>query len=280
MGLKSDAVGLTVETPPWHLSARRALAFASAIAPDEGGLFADDSEAFGVLPMAIVTPEWRAALQLRAGSELGLTEAEQLRAVHAGQDTRFHAPLRVGASLVTRATVSGARATPSGALLQIHYETRDAETGSLFADTVSHSIYRGVDIDGVATLAAGAKDEPDLPPDQSRELSLADGFAHLYSEAADIWNPIHTERRVAIAAGLPGCIVHGTALWALAGFALAKAQGVSPLRIARLSCRFTGIVLAGADIVVRFGANKGRASFGVYSAGAACLTRGVVEFCD
>lgn len=279
MGLKCNAIGLSVETAPWELSARRALAFAAAIAPDEPSMFADDSEAFNVLPMAIVTPEWRAALQLRTCSELGLTEAEQLRAVHAGQDTRFHAPMRAGASLITRATVSALRSTPAGALLQVQYVTRAAATGEIIAETLSHSIYRGVGADGDASIAGSAPDEaPQLPPEQSCTLPLPHGFAHLYSEAADIWNPIHTERRIAIAAGLPACIVHGTALWALAGFVVAKARGAAPARIARLSCRFANIVPAGASVMVRFGADRNRASFCVESAGAACLTRGVVEF--
>ena len=40
--------------------------------------------------------------------------------------------------------------------------------------------------------------------------------AHVYTEGARIWNPIHTDAAVAARAGLPGIILHGTATLALA----------------------------------------------------------------
>ena len=35
--------------------------------------------------------------------------------------------------------------------------------------------------------------------------------AHVYTECARIWNPVHTDTAVADRAGLPGLILHGTA---------------------------------------------------------------------
>ena len=78
---------------------------------------------------------------------------------------------------------------------------------------------------------------------------------HVYTECADIWNPIHTERKVALAAGLPDIILHGTATWALAVREIVSKQlGSDPARLARFSGRCTGMVIPGNDIIVRHAA--------------------------
>ena len=48
------------------------------------------------------------------------------------------------------------------------------------------------------------------------EIPIPAGAAHVYTECAHIWNPVHTDRAVALAAGLPDLILHGSALVALA----------------------------------------------------------------
>ena len=47
------------------------------------------------------------------------------------------------------------------------------------------------------------------------EIPVPAGAAHTYTECARIWNPIHTDKAVALAAGLPDIILHGTANLAL-----------------------------------------------------------------
>ena len=74
---------------------------------------------------------------------------------------------------------------------------------------------------------------------------------HAYTECADIWNPIHTERQAALAAGLPDIILHGTATWALAGREIVRehCEGDAS-RLKRLFGRFTAMVIPGNDITV------------------------------
>jgi acyl dehydratase len=75
---------------------------------------------------------------------------------------------------------------------------------------------------------------------------------HVYSECADIWNPIHTERAVALAAGLPDIILHGTATWALAGLTVLRSYADCDVtKLARMTGRFTGMVIPGDEIVIR-----------------------------
>lgn len=278
MALRAEAIGLKIQSPPWPITARRALAFAAIIAPDDVRLFEDERDGFEALATLIVAPEWATALALREDGRLGVSPTEQLRAVHAGQDTRFFAPMRVGGSLTTSAEIMAVRSTAAGALMEVRYVSVNAESGITIAETVSHSIYRGVDVEGESSAPSRRAAQTEIPLGHSRSLALPIGFAQLYSEAAEIWNPIHTERRVALAAGLPGCIVHGTALWALAGYLIASAQAKAPLRLARLACRFSDTVAAGAAINVRFSAGESRTDFTVDAGDRQCVTSGVIEF--
>jgi len=91
---------------------------------------------------------------------------------------------------------------------------------------------------------------PALPPVQDAspdtfavDLPVSAGLAHVYTECARIWNPIHTDRKVALAAGLPDIILHGTATLALAVSALVRHRlGNDPLRVKRVACRFAAMV--------------------------------------
>ena len=82
-------------------------------------------------------------------------------------------------------------------------------------------------------------------------IPIAREMPHVYTECASIWNPIHTERAVALAAGLPDIILHGTATWALAGREVLRVYGGGdPRRLRRLHGRFRAMVLPGTEISV------------------------------
>ena len=74
-------------------------------------------------------------------------------------------------------------------------------------------------------------------------MPIAAGAAHTYTECARIWNPIHTDRQVALSAGLPDIILHGTATLALAISKLVEEVVGSPERVCRVGGRFSAMVL-------------------------------------
>jgi len=82
----------------------------------------------------------------------------------------------------------------------------------------------------------------DATPRVAREIPLAATAAHVYTECARIWNPIHTDPEVAKRAGLPRIILHGTATLALAISAGMRRAGPAGPRITRIAGRFTGMV--------------------------------------
>jgi acyl dehydratase len=142
-------------------------------------------------------------------------------------------------------------------------ETVDEATGTPLVTSWSGSIYRGV---AVAGPDRAERDPPAVPSSGGAPAAGSDpgrgevafpvrrGLAHVYSECAAIWNPIHTERAVALRAGLPDIILHGTATWALAGLAVAaRRAGGEPLRLRRLAGRFAAPVLPDSVLRVRIG---------------------------
>ncbi len=127
-------------------------------------------------------------------------------------------------------------------------------TGSGDDDPITTSlcdaIYRGVETDASPVTDEDSSSLRSLPPPEYTEtttIPISRTFPHLYSECASIWNPIHTERRVALAAGLPDIIVHGTALWALVWKHLSQEHG----DLSRLAGRFSAMVVPGEAVTLR-----------------------------
>ena len=82
-------------------------------------------------------------------------------------------------------------------------------------------------------------------------IEIDGGRAHIYTECARIWNPIHTDRAVARSAGLPDIILHGTANLAYGVSAAMASSGVGPDEVRRIRCRFRAMVLLPSTLTVR-----------------------------
>jgi acyl dehydratase len=88
--------------------------------------------------------------------------------------------------------------------------------------------------------------------DGDARIALSATAAHVYTECARIWNPIHTDPAVAQRAGLPGLILHGTATLALAvSWLVAEECGGDPARVGRVAARFGAMVRLPGEIGVR-----------------------------
>ena len=82
-------------------------------------------------------------------------------------------------------------------------------------------------------------------------------LAHVYSECARIWNPIHTDLEVARRMGLPDIILHGSATLALAvSRVVGHAAGGDPRSVRRLGGMFRGMVLMPSEIRLRLFADE------------------------
>lgn len=201
----------------------------------------DTAAAHGVLghPVFPVCYEWPLAQPLR---NLPALRPHFARLLHAQHDVAIHRALRAGETLrVTGRIVAVAQRRP-GAFVVFRFEARDA-AGALVTVSDFGALYRDVQLEG-PERSDGLSDPPayegELPP--IGEIAVAATAAHVYTECARIWNPIHTDIAYARAAGLPGIILHGTATLALSVSRVLQALHADPAAVRRVRCRFTGMV--------------------------------------
>ena len=258
MPLSSETVGVSGEPLRSTVDARWTMAYAAGLG-DTRAQYVDTRARPDVLahPLFPVCFEWPAFLSTRhlpVGDEL--SSDERVRGVHASHDLVLHRPLRAGVLVETRATISRVERRPSGALQVVRLDTRDSE-GVPVCTTWYGSLFRGVEVLG-ADRRLG--DEPPAAPKISAdekaleelEIPLPAYAAHVYTECARIWNPIHSDAAVAARAGLPGIILHGTATLALAVTAVVdRAFGGDAERVARIAGRFTAMVPLPSRLRVR-----------------------------
>lgn len=220
-------------------------------------------------PLFVVAPEWPVLLAVARVPPLDrLTSAERARGVHARHDLHVHRPIVPGDELTTTATVVGMERRRSGVLQTVRLSTVDADHAPV-ATTWQGSMFLGFDLDGDEVVPDPGPDplpgvrtecEPTAPDARTVEThDVGRGAAHVYSECARIWNPIHTDTSVAAAAGLPDIILHGTATLAMAvSDVVDRFADGDPARIRRVAASFTGMVLLPSRIEVRL-ADSGRA---------------------
>ena len=269
--LRSAAVGMTSPPSRLEVSTRLTQAYAAGLG-DCNPRYFDDAGLDVVAPPAFcVSFEWPVFLGLTSLPALGADRSVRLRGVHALQDSTFHRPVRPGDVLVTTGTLVEVRATRAGAWGLVRLDTREERTGEEVVTSWYGSIYRGVAVDGADVRIDGPAPFADGPPVDFTErvpIEIRREAAHVYTECARIWNPIHTERRVALEAGLAHIRLHGTATWALAAREIVdRFAGGDPLRLSRLSGQFRAQVIPGSTIVVEAGRSGGRVDFGVRNAG-------------
>lgn len=135
-------------------------------------------------------------------------------AVHAWHRLVFHRPLGLPLRRCTLAAeVVAQRQASAGALTVVRYRAAD-DDGPLWS-TDAAVLWRGL-----TTVERGVAHAPNLArsiaPLHVLPVDVPADFAHRYSAASGIWNPVHTDPEAARAAGLPAPILHGSATLGLA----------------------------------------------------------------
>lgn len=223
-------------------------------------------------PLFPVSYEWPVTQAIRVATRLQDLNAQL---VHAQHDLVVHR--RPGAEpLTTRAQVVSAKQRAPGAFVVIRISTADA-AGKPVTTSDYGMLYRGVALEG------GEKSlvVPEEPPaaagalEHAGEVAVPATAAHVYTECARIWNPIHTDPAYARDAGLPGIILHGTATLAYAVSVLMKKFAVDPGAVRRVQCRFSGMVFMPSTLAVFSQKNQKEIFFETRaSAGVPVISRG------
>lgn len=256
MAIPTSLVGIQVAPMQHHVDARWTMAYAASIR-DHSPVYLDTTRPDGVVahPVFAVCPEWPVIVSSRAASEAaGVSAAEVLTSVHATHDTIIHRLVRPGDVVTTSLQFVGLVAKKPGAMSSIRLRTVDAD-GLPVATTTQNGIYLGCEVDGdevpdpepPAALNVERVGDP-----EERTVEIFAGDAHTYTECARIWNPIHTNRAVAIASRLPDIILHGTANLAHGVTTVVdlRADG-DPHRVRRIVGRFAAMVRLPSTMTVR-----------------------------
>ena len=257
MPLSSEVVGHSTRRFRHEVDARWLMAYAAALG-DTLPCYFDTTGQLSAHPVFPVCLEWPVVLDARHVEGFAtMTDDERARGVHATHDLVMHRPLRAGSAYLTESTIVGVEQRPSGAYQMTRLDTRDVH-GELCVTTYQGSLSRGVQVEGGDRWLE--RPPTLLEPDALERLNevyaapVDAGLAHRYTECARIWNPIHTDRAVALAAGLPEIILHGTATLALAVSAIVEhLLDGRPERVNRVMGRFSGMVLMPTTLYVRAG---------------------------
>lgn len=275
--IDAGIVGLTIGPVAATVDARWLMAYAAALGETDARYYDTAAPAGPVAhPLFPVCYEWPVAVALRAKA---IDAALAPLGVHALHNLVLHRAPRAGDSLRTSARVTGVQRRRRGILVVIRYTTMD-RTGVLVSTTDYGSVYRGVDLHGDDVAEPGDAPAVDAGPVRWEDaVTAAAQAAHVYTEGARIYNPIHTDIAVARAAGLPALILHGTATLALAvSRVVARDLGGDPTRVRGVAARFTGMVTMPSTFSVRGRASAAdRLAFDAVGAGGATvLSDGVV----
>ncbi|MEO2174858.1 MAG: MaoC/PaaZ C-terminal domain-containing protein, partial [bacterium] len=162
-------------------------------------------------------------------------------------------PFRHGEAVTTQGRVVSRRQIGPGVFSVERYRMTNSE-GDLLAELDYNGITRGGvlvggDIEIEPNPAQPTSDKFSNDPLWSDNVFIPLHAGQQYTECADIYNPIHTEPSVAIAAGLPNIILHGSATKALALTSVINHcfEGDSN-RITRLCGQLRGMVLMNSTI--------------------------------
>jgi acyl dehydratase len=204
-------------------------------------------------PLFAVCFEWPAAGSIRHKARASLSQDEAVRGVHATHHTIVHRLVHPPEHLITTAELIGVERRKPGAYEVAKFDTVD-DKGIPVCTTYYGSLYREVEVKGPDRPAeVPALPTPTRPgPRNETRVPISAGAAHIYTECARIWNPIHTDLAIAAKAGLPGLILHGTATLAMAVSRIIEAEGGGdPARVAQIYGRFGAMVLMPSEVLVR-----------------------------
>ncbi len=246
-------VGRYTVARSFTVDARSITAFASGVS-DFNECYMDDAREGGLIghPGMVFSFQWNSRFTPDVQAPLALVR----RGVHAWVDTRFERPIREGDVITSQGRSVAVRQVKPGVLSSQRYTMRSS-TGDVVAVMDTGGITRGARLIGPDQELEPA---PPLPqrsaelgePVWSVEVPIDPQAPHIYTECADIWNPIHTERRVAIAAGLPNIILHGSANITIAlREVINHSFGADPMTLRRFAGQFRGMVIPGRPVTVR-----------------------------
>lgn len=272
MNLSADIVGASAGPLEHLVDARWIMAYSAGLGETDARYY--DTAAKGgpaVHPLFPVCYEWPASNAIR---DLAALKPIAGLLVHAQHALTVHRPVRPGETLRTAARIVAAEPRSPGAFVVYRFETRGSGN-EVITTTDFGALYRGVRLE----RRAGEAVQDPAPLNRSLErigdIAVSATAAHVYTECARIWNPIHTDVAYARAAGLPDIILHGTATLAYSISTLLRKFALHDTDARRVVCRFAGMVRMPAALSVHASRQGREVQFETRGGqGEAVITRG------
>jgi len=255
MIINADLVGTLLKNYQTKINWRQITNYAAAI-QDNNPKYFDDSQKDGILshPMFPVSVTWPVLCRLEEFIESDAFPKEVLLTqVHYTEHLILHRLIRPEDELSLSGTLKAFLPHRAGTHTIICLEANDINGIPVFTEYIG-AMLRGV------TCGQGAKagQVPLIPQNDSKADVLWTSIIridplrpYVYDGCSNIEFPIHTSPKFAMAVGLPGIILQGTATLAYAIRELVNNEAdKDPARISEIACRFTGMVQPGTDIKV------------------------------
>jgi len=247
LGLQT--VAKSVEITP------RLIQSAAAAVQETGERYFDDSRTNGldVHPGLIFSLEWWTRFMPGRGT---LPKEIGLRGVHAWTDIRLRQPFKLGDVITSQGQLISISTIPPGTLTVTRWTFSDA-WGNIVAEYDKGGIVRDIFPDDKDQSINDRLPLPDASEgaaqsNWSKEIKITANTAQIYSECAQIYNPIHTEKQVALSAGLPDTILHGVCTQSLAiGAILEHICDGDPKQLRRVCGQYRAMVLPNSTIKIR-----------------------------
>lgn len=201
--------------------------------------------------------EWLVRQQIREQPSLaGASGIVQL-----GTTTRLTRPLRPDESVVICGGVAASTQKSAGAVVVTWFDVRadagESSPSELLVRTAATSLYRGIEVTEFGEVSRA----PSVAWSPTERIPVRFGLhaAHVYSECARIWVPLHTDLRASRAAGYDRLMLHGTATLSYCLSALVDrfAEG-DHSRVTDYSCSFVSPVFVGSDAHLELAAQPSR----------------------
>jgi acyl dehydratase len=176
-----------------------------------------------------------------------------LMVVHGEQKIELHKPFPTEATIKADGRVLGAfdKGPGKGAVIYVETVLTDAKTGEKLATLTGSTFARGDG--GFGGPSDGAPEPHEVPkraPDSSVDIPTKPDQALIYRLSGDR-NPLHSDPKVAKAAGFPRPILHGLCTYGVTCRAVMQTYAdLDPARIKSHQVRFSSPVFPGETITV------------------------------
>ena len=279
-----STVGRYTIARTWELTPRMLSSFAAGV-NDPNPAYFDDAREGGVLahPGQVFTFHWNT----RFMPGVTYSREENLKGVHAWVDIRYARPMRQGDVITAQGRHIEVRRIAPGMLTVTRITMTDAlgeEVAVMDSGGISRGLWRDVPDERLAEVPSRPEPSGNAgEPAWSTTFTIPREAAHLYTECADIYNDIHTERSAALEAGLKDIILQGGATMSIAiREVVNRSLGGDPGTVTRVAGQFRAMVTPGEEVTVRCieerDTEDGRAVFFEFlnQDGAPAIYRGLV----